>query len=167
MKSKTKPRTNHHGSKLNYSCHGFAFLAHRLVEQSDFDAARDLFSGVGGDANKSLDDILPKTLKDFEDFADKIVNRYILPHRESKPYKAFLKALIKGALAPLLAEDTKDIETSVAGMRADKVKSEKAAASVKKGTKKNLNLGTRGGGAAGLDDYQFESAAQDDGDDFM
>lgn len=54
-----------------------------------------------------------------------------------------------------------------AGMRADKVKSEKAALAIKKGTKKNLNLGTRGGGAAGLDDYQFESAAQDDGDDFM
>lgn len=54
-----------------------------------------------------------------------------------------------------------------AGMRADKVKSEKAASAIKKGTKKNLNLGTRGGGAAGLDDYQFETAAQDDGDDFM
>lgn len=52
-------------------------------------------------------------------------------------------------------------------MRADKVKSEKAASAIKKGAKKNLNLGTRGGGAAGLDDYQFESAAQDDGDDFM
>jgi hypothetical protein len=42
----------------------------RLEEEADFRAARDLFGG-----GKSLDDLLPKTLKDFESYAEQLAAR--------------------------------------------------------------------------------------------
>jgi len=58
----------------------------RLVEQSDFMAAKELF----GDAKPglNLDAFLPKSVKDFEEYAQTIANRYILAHKDSKNYKA-------------------------------------------------------------------------------
>ena len=52
-----------------------------------------------------------------------------------------------------------------AGIRADKLKEEKAAAAAgKKTTKKaTLNVG-KSGGSAGLDDYQYDVADEDDYD---
>jgi hypothetical protein len=44
--------------------------AQRLEEEADFRAARDLFGG-----GKSLDDLLPKTLKDFEHYAEQLAGR--------------------------------------------------------------------------------------------
>ena len=55
-----------------------------------------------------------------------------------------------------------EVEQAVAGVRADKVKADRQKAAVK--TKKNLNVG-RSGLSAGLDDYVY--AAADDDDDFM
>lgn len=56
----------------------------RLVEQADYLAAKDLFGDVGG---VNLDGFLPKTVKDFEDYAQTLANRYILGHKDSKNYK--------------------------------------------------------------------------------
>lgn len=91
------------------------------------------------------------------------------PHSKSSHYKTCLKVLFKKAVGPLTAQETKDVETSVAGARSDKLKEEKAAAAAasKKGNKKtNLNVG-RGGGSAGLDDYKYDDLGVDDDYDFM
>ena len=50
----------------------------RLVEESDFRAARELFGGAGGAASKggaALDAMLPKSGKDFEDYAAALTAR--------------------------------------------------------------------------------------------
>mmetsp|Transcript_31255 Transcript_31255/g.79704 ORF Transcript_31255/g.79704 Transcript_31255/m.79704 type:complete len:224 (-) Transcript_31255:1850-2521(-) len=133
----------------------------RLVEQADFAAAKELFGDAGEQVN--LDLFLPKTLKEFEDFAAAITSRYVVGHFENKNYKGFLKALFKAACAPLSSQETKDLETSLAGIRTDKHKAEQAEAAAKKGTKKQLNVG-RTGGTAGLDDYIYDDAPGDDYD---
>lgn len=135
----------------------------RLIEESDYKATKDLF----GDDEKSLDGWLPKSVKDFEDYAKCLVDRYVISHRENKNFKAFLKAVIKLSCEPLTVQETKDIETAIAGLRTDKVKAEVAAASAKKaGPKKFLNVG-KGGASAGLDDYIEGAAPVDDDYDFM
>ncbi|EFJ52063.1 eukaryotic translation initiation factor 3-like protein [Volvox carteri f. nagariensis] len=135
----------------------------KLVEQADFDAARELF----GDAStlKPLESFLPKTLKEFEEFAAEIVARHVVLHRESKHYKAFVKALVKAAVEPLGPEEVKDVETSLAGVRSDKAKKKKEDEEKKKGVKKTLNMGKQGL-SAGLDDYVYEDNGDED-EDFM
>lgn len=93
--------------------------------------------------------------------------------------------MVKQSLAPLSVQETKDVETCVAGVRSDKLKSETAAKAAaaksaqscrcRKGSaymplctdtkKKQINVG-KSGGSAGLDDYQYD-AADDDDYDFM
>lgn len=132
----------------------------RLVEESDFSSTRDLFGDV---PTKTLESLLPKSLKDFEEYAELLCQKYLLPHQQNKNYKALLKAVVKTALGPLTSQEVKDIETSAAGVRSDKFKAEQAA---KKGTKKaTLNVG-RGGGSAGLDDLVYDEPL-DDEYDFM
>lgn len=67
----------------------------------------------------------------------------------------------QAACAPLSSQETKDLETTLAGIRTDKHKAEQAEAAAKKGTKKQLNVG-RTGGTAGLDDYIYDDAPGDD-----
>lgn len=133
----------------------------RLVEEADFAAAQELFG-----ANIDLDAMQPKSAKDFDDFATALVNKYLAPHAKSAHYKSLVKAVAKAAIKPLDLQQTKDIETAVAGMRSDKVKEKAAADAAKKlaGKKKTLNVG-RSGGSAGLDDYKFDDPLDDD--DFM
>ena len=48
------------------------------MEESDFRAARELFGGAGGAASKggaALDAMLPKSVKDFEDYAAALTAR--------------------------------------------------------------------------------------------
>jgi len=137
----------------------------RLQEEQDLAAARDLFDGAGEKVN--LDALLPKTVKDFEEFAGHLASRYITVHKESKNYKAFLKALVKLAVAPLTSTDTKEIEQSLGATRAEKHKAEQAELAAKKNTKKNINLGKGGDLSAGLDDYIYDDAGQGDDFDFM
>lgn len=47
--------------------------------------------------------------------------------------QALVKALAKAALKPLDVQQTRDIETTVAGIRADKLKEKTAAEAAKKG----------------------------------
>lgn len=120
----------------------------------------------GGDID--LDSFKPKSAKDFEDLASAVVIKYLAPHSKSSHYKTCLKALFRKALAPLTAQETKDVETSIAGVRSEKLKEEKlASASGKKATKKaTLNVG-KSGGSAGLDDYKYDDLGVDDDYDFM
>lgn len=135
----------------------------RLEEQSDMAAAKDLF---GEEHQVNLDLYLPKTVKEFEDFAAALAGKYITSYKDSKHYKVFLKALFKNAVAPLTSVETKDVETSLAGLRVEKNKAEVAEAAAKKGVKKSLNLG-KGSGSAGLDDYIYDDAGAGDDFDFM
>lgn len=137
----------------------------RLIEEADYKATKDLFAG----AEKALDEWLPKSVKDFEDFAKAIADRHITPHADNKNFKSFLKSLVKLACEPLTSQEIKDVETSLAGLRAEKHKAEVAAASATKakGSKKFLNVG-KGGATAGLDDYLEDAGpGVDDDYDFM
>jgi hypothetical protein len=96
----------------------------RMVEESDYSATRELFGDV---PTKSLEDILPKTLKDFEEFGELLCSKYLLPHGSSKNYKALLKTVVRLALGPLTSQETKDVESTVAGVRVEKSKAEQAA----------------------------------------
>lgn len=136
----------------------------RLIEQSDFAATLDLFGG----SSVNLDTFIPKTARDHEDLAKLIALRYILPCSTSPHYKSLMKALLRTAAGAMGAQEVKDLETSLAGVRAEKVKEEAAAkAAAKKGAKKKtLNVG-KSGGSAGLDDYIYDEALPDDEVDFM
>eukprot|EP00882_Tetradesmus_deserticola_P006804 GHRQ01007164.1.p1 GENE.GHRQ01007164.1~~GHRQ01007164.1.p1 ORF type:complete len:239 (+),score=137.84 GHRQ01007164.1:291-1007(+) len=137
----------------------------RLVEESDFRAINEMFGGERASLVKQLDGMLPKSVKDFEEAAELLAKLFIAPHAANKNYKAFVKALLRAATEPLGSEDAKEIENLAGTLRADKVKAEKAAAAAKKGSKKSVNVG-KGGGTAGLDDYIYNDA-QDDDLDFM
>lgn len=134
----------------------------RLVEEADLAAAKDLFGG--GDGGINLDLFLPKSVKDFDDFAATLVNRYVLPHKDSKNFKVLIKAIARKACEPLGSGDVKEVESAVGVVRAEKVKAENAAKSKSAG-KKTLNIG-KSGLSAGLDDYVYDDAGDGD-DDFM
>lgn len=135
----------------------------RLIEESDFEAAMDLFGGSG----RSLEGFIPKSAKDFEEFGRLVAGVHLLPHAKSAHYKAAIKSFLKTALSLMAAQEVKDVETCVAGIRSERLKEEKAAAGGKKTAKKAaLNVG-KGGGSAGLDDYIYDDAGDGDLDDFM
>jgi len=98
------------------------------VEDADLAAAQDLFG-----AKIDLDAAQPKSAKEFEDFGSALVQKYLIPHSKSAHYKTLVKAVAKFALKPLDVQQTKDIETAVAGIRAEKLKEKAAADAAKKG----------------------------------
>eukprot|EP00887_Chlorella_sp_A99_P004207 scaffold15.g4207.t1 len=142
----------------------------RLIEEADYKATLELFAG-----DRDLDSFLPKSARDFEELAALVAAKYVLPHARSPHYKLLAKQvrdageLLKHALSrpEVSSGDAKDIETSVAGLRSDKLREEKAAAAQGKKTSKKaaLNVG-KSGGSAGLDDYIYDDA-DDDGFEFM
>ena len=75
----------------------------------------------------------PKTAKDFDSLAKTLVNKHILPYEKDAKFKGLLKAFLKNALAESDVQQVKDLEACLAGIRADKLKEEKAAAAAKKG----------------------------------
>ncbi len=99
------------------------------------EAARELFGGL-----KPLESYLPKTLKEFEDYANEVVGRAVAGHKDSKHFKAFLKALIKAAIEPISADETKDLETMLAGVRADKIKVRACCSQPHTGPRRLLHL---------------------------
>lgn len=133
----------------------------KLVEDADFDATMELFGST-----RDLASFAPRTLKEYEEFGQLVAVKHLMPLAKaaSPHYKAAVKALLKVALRALSSSEAKDVETCVAGVRADKLKEEKANAGGKKAAKKaSINVG-RGGGSAGLDDYKFDDALDDDFD---
>jgi translation initiation factor 3 subunit J len=66
------------------------------------------------------------------------------------------------------AQEVKDVETSVAGLRSDKLKEEKATAAGGKKSFKKVALNVGGSGkSAGLDEYVYTDLVDDEYDDFM
>uniref|UniRef100_A0A7R9V7L7 Eukaryotic translation initiation factor 3 30 kDa subunit n=1 Tax=Chlamydomonas euryale TaxID=1486919 RepID=A0A7R9V7L7_9CHLO len=133
----------------------------RLIEQADYAAAKELF---GGGSGINLHTFLPKSVKDFEDFASEIVQQFFIPHKDNKNYKVLVKAMVRKACEPMTSAETKDVEAACGVVRLDKTKAEQAA-KPKAAVKKSLNIG-KAGLAAGLDDYQYDDAGDAD-DDFM
>lgn len=133
----------------------------RLVEEADYAATMELFG-----TNRDIDSFIPKSIKDYEELGQALAAKYLLPHARGNGagYKAGLKALLHAAMKPLTVQEAKDVETTVAGIRSEKVKEEKATAAGKKTAKKAaLNVG-RSGGTAGLDDYVYDDPLDDDYD---
>jgi translation initiation factor 3 subunit J len=111
-----------------------------LQEQSDLNAFKDLLGGDG--EHVDLDTFEPKSAKDFESLAKTLVAKYVAPWERDPKFKTLLKALVKGMLAESEVQQVKDLESCLAGIRADKLKEEKAAAAAKKG-EGFLQTGTR------------------------
>lgn len=133
----------------------------RLVEEADYAATMELFG-----KSRDLDGFIPKTSVEFEELGKLIAIKHLLPHDKAKPsvYKAAIKSLLHVSLHNLTASDVKDLETCIAGIRSEKLKAEKALNAGKKQIKKaSLNVG-KGGGSAGLDDYVYDDALEDDFD---
>eukprot|EP00873_Tetraselmis_striata_P017256 jgi/Tetstr1/437520/TSEL_026198.t1 len=108
--------------------------------------------------DEPLDDPVAEKLRqqrlvEEADFAA-VQDLFLLPHADSSHYKTLMKTLNKVALVSMTAQETKDVETSLAGMRTDKLKQEREAVKQKKdvGKKKDLNYG-RGGTTKGGDQH--------------
>jgi translation initiation factor 3 subunit J len=142
----------------------------RLIEQSDYVAAKELFKDMQLDSGLDVDKFLPKTFKDYEEYAAAVAAKYILGHKDGKHYKALLKSLIKQAFQPLSVADITEVEACVVKERMEKMKEEKAAAEAKSSTalRKKLNTGGKGknAGIDYLEDYIYDDAGDGD-DDFM
>lgn len=63
------------------------------MEAADFKAAQDLFGGAG----TPLDQMRPKTLREFEAFGRALALQYLKPHEQASHYKGLLKAVLKSA----------------------------------------------------------------------
>lgn len=133
----------------------------RLVEEADYAATMELFG-----SSRDLDGFIPKSSAEFEELGKLIAAKYLLPHAQAKPgnYKGAIKSLLRASLHSMAASDVKDIETCVSGIRSERLKAEKVVHAGKKTLKKaTLNVG-KGGGSAGLDDYVYDDALEDDFD---
>lgn len=133
----------------------------RLQEEADFQNTIDTFGDTVG---AKLDKLIPKSEKDFEELASLLVQRYITPHKKSKHLKFFLKNLVKRAVEGLESQEVKDVESSLASVRVQKARQEKAEKenAAKRGKKAALNVGRNTG--AGLDDLIYEEDGDEDFD---
>ena len=107
----------------------------RLIEDADLRSTQDLF----GSPEISLEEFTPKSAKDFEQFGRAVAVKYLLPHLKSSHYKTLLKILLKEGLAASEVQQVKDLETSLAGIRSDKIKEEKAKQVTNKGVVHHLS----------------------------
>lgn len=117
-------------------------------------------------AARDLEGFIPKTNVEFDELGKLVAFKYLVPHSKGKAgqYKSALKSLLHASLYGMSVADIKDIETCVAGIRAERLKEEKAAQGGKKTKKKaTLNVG-KGGGSAGLDDYVYDDPLEDEFD---
>jgi hypothetical protein len=47
-----------------------------MIEEADLRAAQELFGGPSGSGGSKLDSMLPKSVKDFEEYAETLVSRW-------------------------------------------------------------------------------------------
>ncbi|KAK8709816.1 hypothetical protein V6N13_060818 [Hibiscus sabdariffa] len=111
----------------------------RLVEEADYRSTAELFAKKGD--NKSLDNFIPKSESDFEEYAE-LVSHKLRPYDKSYHYIALLKAVMRLSTTSLKAADAKDIASSITAIANEKLKAEKEAMSKKKtgGKKKQLHV---------------------------
>lgn len=138
----------------------------RLVEESDFALANELF----GEDACDLEKFMPKSAKEFEHYATMIAGKYLRPYQTSAHYVALLKALIRKSTVSLNSADAKELESLMGVIRNEKVKEEKPVTKGKKAAKK-ATLNTRGAGGGDLmamtEDARYINERLDDDYDFM
>ena len=123
---------------LSRTCRGYKGVVvspacpRRLIEDSDLKAAQELFGGQEK-LDVDLNEFSPKSAKDFEILGRVLASTYMLPHASNQHYKGLLKAVLKAALAPSDVQFVKDVETTLAGLRTEKVKEERVKATAAKG----------------------------------
>lgn len=134
----------------------------RLVEESDFKATKELFGGKK-EGEKTLDDFIPKSEAEFEEFAELVAGK-VTPFVKSFHYLPLLKAFMRKATASLTSKDAKELSATMSAISNEKLKLEKEATAGKKkgGKKQQLKVDKeedddfRGGGGGGADDeYDF------------
>jgi translation initiation factor 3 subunit J len=117
----------------------------KLQEEADLDNAKDVFAGTTSTLQKgetlSLDTFQPKTATDFDDYANALGEKF-KTFQNHKQYPAFVKLLVKNAIAALDVEDLKAVSATVTVASNEKIKQEREAEKGKKkvSTKKTVNL---------------------------
>lgn len=106
------------------------------MEESDFKATKELFGGKK-EGDKTIDDFIPKTEAEFEEFAALVAGK-VTPFSKSFHYVPLLKAFIRKATASLSTKDAKELSATMSAISNEKLKVEKEATAGKKkgGTKK-------------------------------
>lgn len=98
------------------------FNGGRRQEEADFRHTLDMF---GGDSTKKLDEFVPVSAADFEEYAHLVVLKYLTPHRLSNHYKPLLKHILKEVGSSLSSNEVKDLENCLSGVRFEKQRLEK------------------------------------------
>ncbi|KAI4352022.1 hypothetical protein L6164_006312 [Bauhinia variegata] len=132
----------------------------RLVEEADYKATKELFSGRGDE--KNLDNFIPTSESDFMEYAELVAHK-LRPFEKSYHYMSLLKAVMRISMTNLKGADAKDIASSITAIANEKIKAEKEANAGKKktgGKKKQLHLDKPDEDLAAqtydaLDDYDF------------
>eukprot|EP00898_Chlorokybus_atmophyticus_P004693 jgi/Chlat1/5224/Chrsp33S05190 len=128
----------------------------RLVEESDFQNAKELFGGDGKAID--LDAMIPKSEDDFVLYGEMVASK-IVAYESSIHYAAMLKSLMRKATTNMKSEEVKTQASSLTVIANEKQKAEKAATGSKKkapAKKKVLNVDS-------FDDDRF---TVDDTDDY-
>jgi len=134
----------------------------KLVEESDYQNAKDMFGGVGDkrsqkdEENLDINTFQPSSEAEFERFAVAITKR-LSTLESSGLYISFLKSLIRQLCTPLTrVEDCKEISAVLNVIVNDKLKAEKEKTKPKK----------KGGGATSGKKPNVKDAFDYDGDAF-
>ena len=96
-----------------------------MEEESDFQNTLDAFGE--DDAFLKLQKFIPKSEKDFEEYAQLLVARFFTPHKTAKHYKFMMKQILRNALDETPAQEVRDLETCMVGIRQKRVQLEKKA----------------------------------------
>lgn len=119
-----------------------SILYHRLIEEADYKATKELFSGGKEKDEKNLDTFIPKSESDFLEYAE-LISHKLRAFEKSYHYIGLLKAVMRLSTTSLKGADAKDIASSVTAIANEKIKAEKEANAGKKkigGKKKQLNV---------------------------
>ncbi|KAH1152339.1 hypothetical protein AAZX31_16G192000 [Glycine max] len=114
----------------------------RLIEEADYKATKELFSGGKEKDEKNLDTFIPKSESDFLEYAE-LISHKLRAFEKSYHYIGLLKAVMRLSTISLKGADAKDIASSVTAIANEKIKAEKEANAGKKkigGKKKQLNV---------------------------
>lgn len=113
----------------------------RLVEEADYKSTAELFARKGDD--KTLDNFIPKSEKDFQEYAE-LISHKLRPYEKSYHYIGLLKAVMRLSMTTLKGADAKDVASSVTAIANEKIKAEKELNAGKKRTggskKKQLHV---------------------------
>jgi len=137
----------------------------KLVEESDYQNTKDIFSGIGDKRNEKDEEVdintfHPSSEAEFERLAAAVAKK-LTTLEGSGLYASFLKSLVRQICTPLRVEDCKDISAALNVVVNDKLKAEKEKTKPKK----------KGGGATSgkktnvKEAFDYDGGAYDDGDD--